>query len=123
MRAVLTAGHESSALVKMTVADALSGYFDALSDLYMPVLRYEGEEPKAEGTAVFRKDKLMGILDTEETCSLLLMQKKGCRFFMLAGDACCNITLSKLKKKIVSKEDGRPCVRFKITVYAVNTQA
>lgn len=73
---LLKTGEEMGFTSYVTVADALKLYVDKTSDIFLPVLSYEGDSVEIAGIGLFDGERLSGTLDEEETKGFLLIKNK-----------------------------------------------
>lgn len=115
---LLAMGEESGFGASVTTNELLNMYLDKTSDIYLPVVKAEKESVSVSGIAVYNKQRLVAVLDENETFGLLMLRNKINTGFLEVknselGEIGVDIIKSKTKTS-ASYENGRVVFRAKI---------
>lgn len=107
---------------KVSVKDLVNAYSNETDDIYLPVLSARGKDEKSvcelKGIAVFSKDKIVKVLNEEETRGMMFLKNKlkdGDLSFYdeKFGNVSLELIESSPKQKVFVK-DGKVCVEFTV---------
>ena len=73
---LLAMGEESGFGASVTTNELLNLYLDKTSDIYLPVVKAEKDSVSVAGIAIYNKQKLVSVLDKNESFGYLMLRNK-----------------------------------------------
>ncbi len=115
---LLDIGEKSGFAADITTNELLNFYLDKTSDIYIPVVSAEEKSVSVAGIAIYNDERLVDILDKNETFGFLLLSNKmKTGFLNISSDELGEIGVDIIRAKTktyASVENGKVVLRAKI---------